>query len=606
MQESYWSKTLRQRLSRRRALAATGSAAFGVALLAACGGDSSDEGGGSGLIFTPTDRTKEAKRGGKLPQGIGEETTTWDPTQSGAQLRAEINSTILRPKSAVGRAPIGEVEGDLAESWEISPDKLTMTFKIRRNAHFAPTPPTNGRVVDIEDIKASFDYYERLGNRAADLFNSKSPGAPLLSVTTPDATTLVLKLKQPDVVIQSILATSTYVVALAKEGINGQFDLRSTPHGSGPLYVKEHQPSVHTLLERNPGYHLDGPYINTWDWFYVKEYATLLTQFRGANIYLMDAQDVSIQDVLPTKRGQPELNLVKEAIVADQNQQFFGYKDGPISQFRDERVRQALSMSYDRDLWIDTFYSVGNFEKEGLPVQTRWSLGGMPANIQGRWVLDPQNKIKGQELGESSKYYEHNPAEAKKLLAAAGFPNGAQSESHHVTTADYGANAPKMIEVLLQMAQDGGFNIKVVPEAYATSYRNNYRDAKGNFEGTSFVRVSLADEEDPTNRIFAQYHKTGDLFKGFDANGQTAGAGDPALDDLVVKMRGEFDLDKRIALAHDVQKIDAKKMYYIRFPGGAESFSLAWPAIANYGIYKGGYPWWYYWMDDTKAPLKRA
>jgi ABC-type transport system substrate-binding protein len=263
-------------------------------------------------------------------------------------------------------------------------------------------------------------------------------------------------------------------------------------------------------------------------------------------------------------------------------------------------------MSYDRDLWIDTFYSVKEFEDEGLPLQTRYCMGGMTANVQGKWLLDAQNKIKGQELGDAAKFFTYNPAEAKKLLSAAGYPNGLETESHHVTTADYGAQAPKMIEVLLAMAADAGFTIKIVPEAYATAYRNNYRDAKGNFEGTSFVRVSLNDQDDPTNRLFSQYHKSGDLFKGFDVNGRTPGAGDPALDDLVVKMRGEFDLERRIALAHEVQKIDAIKNYYIRFPGGAESFSLSWPAVANAGVYKGGLNWQTYWIDDTKPPLKRA
>ena len=263
-------------------------------------------------------------------------------------------------------------------------------------------------------------------------------------------------------------------------------------------------------------------------------------------------------------------------------------------------------MSYDRDLWIDTFFNVSNFETQGLPVETQYSLGGISANVRGRWLLDAQNKLKGQELGENSKYFQYNPAEAKKLLAAAGYPNGVQTESHHVVTPDYGANAPKMIEVLLQMAQDGGFSLKIVPEQYSTSYRTNYRDIKGNFEGTSFVRVSLNDEDDPTNETSLEYHRTGDLFKGFDVNGRTPGAGDPELDDMVLRMRGEFDVDKRIALAHEVERIDAKRNYYIRFPGGAESFSVAWPAMANYGVYQGGYPWLYYWLDETKAPLKRT
>jgi hypothetical protein len=133
-----------------------------------------------------------------------------------------------------------------------------------------------------------------------------------------------------------------------------------------------------------------------------------------------------------------------------------------------------------------------------------------------------------------------------------------------------------------------------------------YRDVKGDFEWTSFVLVSLANEDDPTNRFYSQCHHTGDLYKGFDVDGKVAGKGDPLLDDLVTKMRQEFDLDKRIAIAWDVQRQDAKKAYYIRFPGGAETFSMAWPAVANYGVYSGGAFWWTYWMDQTKPPLKKA
>ena len=511
----------------------------------------------SGLIYTPVDRTKEAKKGGVLKTALGEETTTWDPSQSGAQFRGELFSTMLSAKSAIGKAPVGEYTGEIMEKWEVAPDGLTMTFTMRPNAHFAPLPPTNGRRVDIEDIKQSWDYYLKVGNRRADVFNSISPGAPVVSYSTPDSKTFVLKLAAPDVSIYDYLSSSSYPVVLTKEAINGVFDLRSTPIGSGPMYVKDHEPSSRSVLEKNPGYHLPGPHIQTYEQYYIKEYATLRSQLRAGNIHLLDEQDVQPTDLLPLKREVPDLLMVKEDVAADQGQQFFGYKDDPLAIFRDERVRQALSMSYDRDLWIDTFYNVKNFENEGLPVATKWSLGGIPANVQGRWLLDAQNKIKGQEMGDAAKYFAYNPAEAKKLLAAAGFPNGADSESHHIITADYGGNHPKMIEVLLSMAQEAGFRIKIVPENYATSYRNNYRDVKGAFAGTSFVRVSLNNEADPTNRFYAQYHSTGDLFKGFDVNGRVAGAGDPVLDDLVVKMRREFDLDKRIAISHEVQRRDA-------------------------------------------------
>ena len=62
----------------------------------------------------------------------------------------------------------------------------------------------------------------------------------------------------------------------------------------------------------------------------------------------------------------------------------------------------------------------------------------------------------------------------------------------------------------------------------------------------------------------------------------------------------------QVSLERIKSRIDAKKAYYIRFPGGAESFSLSWPAVANFSIYKGGYPWLYYWVDSSAAPLKRS
>src|SRR4051812_42699555 len=76
MNERYWTKLTENRLSRRRALQVSGAGALGAAFLAACGGGDDDSGGGkssgpvardkSGLLATPTDQTKTAKRGGTL------------------------------------------------------------------------------------------------------------------------------------------------------------------------------------------------------------------------------------------------------------------------------------------------------------------------------------------------------------------------------------------------------------------------------------------------------------------------------------------------------------------------------------------------------------
>ena len=94
--------------------------------------------------------------------------------------------------------------------------------------------------------------------------------------------------------------------------------------------------------------------------------------------------------------------------------------------------------------------------------------------------MDPKSK----EFGSDGKYYQHDVAEAKKLLGAAGFPNGLDTDSYHITTAENGVDFPRQVETLIGMSQEAGLRIKIAPVAFANEYQR-VRDAKGNFEGMS-------------------------------------------------------------------------------------------------------------------------
>jgi ABC-type transport system substrate-binding protein len=92
---------------------------------------------------------------------------------------------------------------------------------------------------------------------------------------------------------------------------------------------------------------------------------------------------------------------------------FFGHAaDSP---FRDERVRQATSMSWDRNLYIEVAFETKKFEGEGLPMNKAWDAATPPATFPAVW-LDPQ----GKDFGPNAKYFKYDPAEAKKLMSAAG------------------------------------------------------------------------------------------------------------------------------------------------------------------------------------------
>src|SRR5687767_12958250 len=86
MHGNYWQRILNQRLTRRRALTATGGTALGAAFLAACGDDDGGGGGGptgpvdpSGLLAPITDETSQGVRGGIFPYNHSNNVVTLDP-----------------------------------------------------------------------------------------------------------------------------------------------------------------------------------------------------------------------------------------------------------------------------------------------------------------------------------------------------------------------------------------------------------------------------------------------------------------------------------------------------------------------------------------------
>jgi ABC-type transport system substrate-binding protein len=258
----------------------------------------------------------------------------------------------------------------------------------------------------------------------------------------------------------------------------------------------------------------------------------------------------------------------------------------------------------DRDVLIDVARNVSKFTSEGLPVDTRWNTN-LQCTFDG-WWLDPKSK----EFGPNAKYFEHNVAEAKKLLAAAGHPNGVEVISSHITTNEYGTDFPKLVEVVEGMMAEGGFRFKKNIVNYANEFIPKYRDAKGNFEGMSYKSGPTPPANDATAYlVFFNYSKGGTAFYGFDAAGKGDNSGDPKVDDLLLRARGEIDNDKRRTLINEVQQHLGGKQYAVRWAGGSSNYSVAWPAVKNFEVYRGGVaPNFFlnYWLDQNEPPFKKA
>lgn len=269
----------------------------------------------------------------------------------------------------------------------------------------------------------------------------------------------------------------------------------------------------------------------------------------------------------------------------------------PESPFKDERVRQAWSMATDRDLFINVVYNADVFAKEGLPLETWWD-SALPHNVWSGWWLDPR----GQDW---ARYYKHDTAEAKKLLAAAGYPSGLDANVRYPATG-YPVPYYRHIDVLLAMVGDAGFRTKIHTVNFNTEWRGQLADARGQFEGVSFILDSGGAE--PANYLYLHYNIKGSLNHGYDPDGLNRKQGDPVLNDLTTKARLEFDEKKRKDLANEVQKHEAKKIYFPRVAGGASAFSLAWPAFRGRAVWQGTTSRILAtnWLDRTKAPFKQS
>lgn len=279
----------------------------------------------------------------------------------------------------------GNYIGSVAESWSISPDGNTWTFKIRKGITFH-----NGDLLTAADVKFSVD---RFASK-----ESTNPWSPYLrnnlaSTAVIDDYTFQYVSQHPEPPLVIPFAWTAITPKKYFESV-GQDAFRKAPIGSGPWKFVEHVPETSYKME-----------ANTEHWRQVPAYK-----------YVLDLQvpEEAVR-IAMLKRGEVDiaLNIASDRLVELKNAgwktvtvglptlaniSFLGtwLTDGPTG---DIRVRQALSYALNRQEISDTFYM-------GLAVPGgRWFMHPGAYGWDPAWVPDP-----------------YDLALAKKLLAEAGYP----------------------------------------------------------------------------------------------------------------------------------------------------------------------------------------
>jgi peptide/nickel transport system substrate-binding protein len=649
MTTNYWTKVLARRIGRRRALALTGGSAAAAAFLAACGSD--DDGGGStgttggttgatgggttggtgatgstggtstgatgtsGIVTPTIDTTAQAVRGGTLKDFMNSENRSLDPINPQADLNNLIAETVqpllTETPGKLGPGTYG-LEGALAASYEVSPDGLQITFKLREGTKWHDIDPVNGREVDVDDVLYSFSRHKEQGPTGSLVWSDLGGGGFAMDAESPDGSTIVVKLTEPVAYAANWFAAfgsyTGQILMFPKEGADPNIlDHRQTVIGTGPFYVSEINPSISYTLKRNPDYFdQDFAFVDEIFMPILPEYASRQSQLLAGEIHFGRAGNdiVRAEDILPLKRQNDTL-LVKDAqAAASTSPMTFGYLGE--NQFKDERVRQAISMAFDRDLDIEVRYNVTEFEQNGMPVTRYWNthLGARDAYVSGGWWLDPQDQA---TFGENAKYFHHDLEEAKTLLNAAGYPDGFEVRFSYPNAAQFDrGNIVEPYHFYLQ--QLGLTVVDAGLTDYTQDYIPNLRDASGNFEGIGYHSVTgtIPSVVSPTSAMVAEHIPGPVTFHGYSLDGGTGSTGDPALIEMLSKAKIERDVETRKSLVHEAQRHLAKMMWCLLEPGNANSYRLEWPAVQNYFVYQSAAANWEkykVWLDQTKAPF---
>ena len=242
-------------------------------------------------------------------------------------------STLLKFDSA----NYPQIVGDLAESWTVSPDHLTYTFKLRPDVLFH-----DGSPLTSTDVKAS---YERIIHPPPGVVSARKVDyAAIVSIDIPDPHTLVFHLLWPDAAMLANFASPwNCIYSAAKLAEDPQFP-KTHVLGTGPFVFAEHAKGQYWRGSRWDKYFLPGkPYLDGYRADFMtgpavmEAYKTgrIAAEFRG----ITPIQRDQLQEALGDRIEVSESSWLSNLLVV------FNTHRAP---FDDDRVRRALSLAIDR------------------------------------------------------------------------------------------------------------------------------------------------------------------------------------------------------------------------------------------------------------------
>ncbi|RNE64132.1 ABC transporter substrate-binding protein [Cryobacterium tepidiphilum] len=436
---------------------------------------------------TPAPSGSAAADGGKLVIGVTSDPDTlfpWKATQFQAvHVLENVYGTLTEFDKDLNVVP------GLAESWEVSDDGLTVTFKLRSGVTFE-----DGSSFGSEDVKSSFD-------KIMDEATAAVSAASLASVTkveAPDEHTVVLTLSAPDAALPANLAVLGTAILSSDDTEQA---LNTEPNGTGPFSFKDRVASQSLTLVKNENYWGDGPKLDSIEFRVIPDESSIVAAMQSGNV-----QFAVFDDPLVAKTAAGGNITVSNTPQLSYHALQLNARKGALT---DVNVRLAIQCAIDRQQVLDTA-ALGEGEVTG-PITS-------PA-----FKSDPSARpCPDRDLDK-----------AKEYLAKAGKSDGVTVHAI-VSQGEYATSVNEAQNVKSQLAEAGiNLDIEVLESG---AYVDRWIAA--DFEAAIALNGGRPDPDGMYGRYFTS---TGNLNK-------VAGYSSPELDKLFAEGKATSDPAARKAI----------------------------------------------------------
>ncbi len=480
-------------------------------------------------------------RGGVLLVAIGADAPSLDPHQESTFATIQVVAPLYSTLVQIDPYHYPKIVGDAATEWKIAPDALTYTFKIRPGIRFH-----DGSPLTAADVKATYDkiIWPPPGVRSI----RKNTYTAVQSVDTPNDSTVVFRLKFPSASLMVNLASPWNVIFPKKYLDKDPNYFKANVVGSGPFKFKSYTRGATFEGERNPDYFVkDRPYLDGYKFFISPETSVRAAAIRSGRAYI-EFRDMPLSEVEAIRKQLGDKVAVQETSATG----WWGIAvNNTVKPFNDIRVRKALTLGLDRYTAGRVLYPLTGLKHVGglMRPGSEWAMADAELEkFPGFW----------RDMDKSR-------AEARKLLAEAGYPNGLK-----VVLKNRNVKLPYQDFAVFAIQEWRKIGVEAENRPLETAaWFADGRDT-GNFEMIINPGVEFMDDPDQ----FLQRYTTGDV-------NNWGRSSDPRIDDLFARQARVLDPSERKRLVHEIEKIVLDNAYYL--PGLFWTRRVVhWAKVKNY------------------------